>query len=110
MVLRIWRTGIDESRAADYLEFARRNSVPMFESQPGFAGVFFAARSGERAVVTLWETQAAADALETSESYQTTVAAIGRAGFLRGESAVEVFEIEGALTSGLTDGTWVTCT
>jgi heme-degrading monooxygenase HmoA len=98
MVLRIWRTGIDESRAADYLEFARDKSVPMFVSQLGFAGVFFAARPGERAVVTLWESRAAAEALETSESYRTTVAAIERTGFLWGESTVEVFEIEQALT------------
>jgi hypothetical protein len=35
-VLRIWQTGIDESRADEYREFARRRSTPMFSSQPGF--------------------------------------------------------------------------
>jgi heme-degrading monooxygenase HmoA len=95
-VLRIWRTGIDESRAGEYREFARRDSVPMFSSQPGFLGVFFAAAPRERAVVTLWESRAAAEALEASHSYRRTVAAIETAGFLDGESHVELFELHGA--------------
>lgn len=96
MVLRIWRTGIDESRAGEYREFARRNSVPMFSSQPGFLGVLFAAAPRERTVVTLWESRAAAEALEESGSYRHTVAAIEAAGFLDGESHIEIFELQGA--------------
>lgn len=95
-VLRIWRTGIDESRADEYREFARRNSVPMFSSQRGFLGVLFAAAPRQRAVVTLWASRAAADALERSSSYRHTVAAIEAAGFLDGESHVELFELQDA--------------
>lgn len=67
----------------------------MFASHPGFLGVFFAAAPGRRAVVTLWESRAAAEGLEQSESYRHTVAAIEAAGFLDGESHVELFELEG---------------
>lgn len=102
MIVRVWRTRIDESRADDYREFARDRSVPMFCSQPGFAGVLFGARDGERAVITIWADRTAAEALSNSESYQTTVAAIGASGLLIGESSVEIFELEGAvLDAGL---------
>ena len=97
MVLRIWRSGIDELRADEYREFARRRSVPMFSRQPGFLGVLFAAAPRQRAVVTLWESPAAAQALEEADSYLRTIAAIEAAGFLDGESHVETFELQGAL-------------
>ena len=96
MVLRTWRTGIDESRSDEYLEFAERNSIPMVRAQAGFVGVIFAAKAGERAVVTFWESAAAAQALEQSASYLRTVAALEAAGFLIGPSSVEAFELEGA--------------
>ena len=103
MVIRIWRTQLDESRAGEYLDFARTRSTPMFRSQPGFAGVLFAARPGEREVITFWEDRAAADALESSAEYRRTVAAIETAGFLKGPSVVNVFELEAAvLTRQLT--------
>jgi heme-degrading monooxygenase HmoA len=102
MILRVWRTRIDESRADDYREFARGRSVPMFRSQPGFVGGLFGARHGERAVITIWEDRTAAEVLSSSESYQITVAAIEASGFLIGESSVEMFELEGAvLDAGL---------
>jgi heme-degrading monooxygenase HmoA len=97
MILRIWRTGIDESCADDYAEFARTKSVPMFRSQAGFAGVIFAGRAGERAVLTLWDGRAAVEALDRSDSYKAIVAEIGAAGFLRGDSDVEVFELDAFL-------------
>jgi heme-degrading monooxygenase HmoA len=97
MVLRIWRSGIDEGRADEYREFARRSSVPMFSRQPGFLGVLFAAAPRQRAVMTLWESREAAKALEASDSYRRTVAAIEAAGFLCGESPVETLELQGAL-------------
>lgn len=96
LVLRIWQTGIDESRADEYRTFARRRSTPMFSSQPGFLGVVFAAAPRQRSVLTLWESRAAAHALEQSESYRHTVAAIEAAGFLVGASHVEIFELEAA--------------
>ena len=94
MIMRIWRTKIDQARALDYSEFARRHSLPMFRGQPGFRGVFFTAREEERAVVTLWEDIDAVTALNTSESYGRTVAAIEAAGFLLGESKVELLAVE----------------
>jgi len=96
MVLRLWKTRIDESRADEYLEFARTRSVPMFSSQRGFLGVVFLAAPGERLVVTIWESHEAAGDLEASPSYKATVAAIEATGFLEGESQVETFDLEDA--------------
>lgn len=103
MIMRIWRTEIDQAQARDYSEFARRHSLPMFREQPGFKGVFFTARSGERAVITIWDNTDAVTALDRSASYGRTVAAIRAAGFLRGESTVEVLEVEDGF---LEDGVW----
>jgi hypothetical protein len=41
MIVRIWRTGIDGSRAEDYERFARDRSLPMFRAQTGFRGALF---------------------------------------------------------------------
>jgi heme-degrading monooxygenase HmoA len=95
MILRIWRTLIDPSKRDDYLEFARSRSLPMFREQPGLRAVFFAADRADRAVVTLWDRGEDVEALDSSESYQQTVAAIEQAGFLRGDSTVELFDVEG---------------
>jgi hypothetical protein len=45
-------------------------------------------------VITLWDDAEAAAALDASETYAETVAAIVATGFLRGESTVEVFDVE----------------
>jgi heme-degrading monooxygenase HmoA len=100
MIVRTWLTRIDESRAADYEAFAQQRSLPMFRSMPGFAGVLFGARDGARVVITLWDDLQAIDALENSESYQSTVAAIAATGFLEGDSSVEVVELQGAFFAG----------
>jgi len=97
MIVRTWLTRIDESRAAEYAEFAQQRSLPMFQSQPGFAGVLFGAQPGNRVVITFWDDSRAIEALDTSESYQATVAAIEARGFLRGQSSVEVFEVQAAM-------------
>ena len=47
--------------------------------------------------MTLWESRAAAEALEASEPYRRTVAAIEAAGVLEGESHVETFDVQGTL-------------
>ena len=100
MIVRTWLTRIDESRAAEYAEFAQQRSLPMFQSQPGFAGVLFGAQPGNRVVITFWDDSRAIEALDTSESYQATVAAIEATGFLRGQSSVEVFEVQAAMLDG----------
>jgi heme-degrading monooxygenase HmoA len=95
MIARIWRTEIDETRADEYREFAHVRSLPMFRAQPGFAGVLFAAQGAQRAVISLWDNLAAAEALNHSPTYTATVAALEATGFLRGDSALEVLELEG---------------
>jgi heme-degrading monooxygenase HmoA len=96
MIMRIWRTGVDRARAAEYERFAMEESLPMFRAQPGFRGLLFGRNGGECIVTTLWEDHAAADALEGSARYRETVARIIAAGFLVGESEVERFEVHGS--------------
>jgi hypothetical protein len=95
MIARIWRTQIDQTRADDYRRFAHSKSLPMFRAQPGFAGVLFAAHMAERAVITLWNDVASAEALDHSQTYKSTVAEIEATGFLQGQSTVELLELEG---------------
>jgi heme-degrading monooxygenase HmoA len=102
MIVRIWRTHIDQARAGEYLDFAQSKSLPMFRAQPGFAGMLFAAHEAERAVLTLWDDLAAVEALNTSHAYTDTVEAIEATGVVRGPSTVEVLELEGGfLRDGL---------
>jgi len=37
MIVRIWRTHIDQACAGEYRDFAHSRSLPMFRMQPGFA-------------------------------------------------------------------------
>ena len=106
MIARIWRTQIDETRADDYRRFAHVKSLPMFRAQPGFVGVLFAANLAERAVITLWRDIASAQRLDQSETYKSTVAEIEATGFLRGESSVEVLELEGFFLEDATARSW----
>jgi hypothetical protein len=48
MIVRIWRTQIDQARAGEYRDFAHSRSLPMFRAQPGFAGALFAAQRAKR--------------------------------------------------------------
>ncbi|MDR6890962.1 MULTISPECIES: hypothetical protein [Variovorax] len=89
-VARLWRTRIDLSRAEEYERFAQSVSLEMFRSQPGFVAVTMYRRAEECAVLTLWETEAAAAALDCAESYLRTVAQINASGFLRPPQSVEV--------------------
>lgn len=95
MIARIWRTGLDESRADEYDHFAAERSLPMFRRQPGLLSVLFT-RSGEgRAVITFWTDRAAVDALESAPDYRETVAAISATGFLRAPQSVELLDVDG---------------
>lgn len=98
--MRIWRTKVDEGRAAEYERFAATESLPMFSGQPGFRGLLFGRAGTDCTVVTLWEDDAAADALEASPGYRDTVARIGAAGFLRGGSTVERMNVHGSRLPG----------
>jgi hypothetical protein len=99
MIVRIWRTRIDDRRATDYQSFARSKSLPMFRTQAGFAGLLFAGRGAERAVISFWHDLPSVEGLEVSDTYRATVAEIAATGLLEGESTVEVLEIDGGLSS-----------
>ena len=92
MIVRIWRTGLDESRADEYERFARERSLPMFQKQPGCVGVFFTRTEQGRAVITLWENETAVHQLESDPSYRATVEAITATRFLRRPQVVETLE------------------
>jgi heme-degrading monooxygenase HmoA len=93
MIMRIWRTQVDEARAAEYERFAAQQSLPMFRAHQGFEGHLFGRRGGDCVVVTIWKDDAAADALEASPRYRETVARITAAGFLTGPSQVDRFRV-----------------
>jgi len=103
VIVRIWTTGVDPQRADEYREFAAVRSLPMFRIQEGFRGVLFTERGSQFAVISLWRDRAAVDSLETSPTYQETVAAILATGFLTDEQRVDVFEVKGGeLTQAVT--------
>ena len=95
MLVRIWRTHIDEARAPEYEAFARQRSLPMFRAQQGFAGVLFARDDASCAVISFWRDAAAVDALAQSASYDETATALAATGMVVGAASVEVFELHG---------------
>lgn len=101
LVVRIWRSGLDESRAPEYEDFALRTSLPMFRRHVGFLGVLFAGTGGERTVITLWSDKAAVTALDASADYQSTVRAIEATGFLRPPLRVELLPVHSSWTEPL---------
>jgi hypothetical protein len=101
LAVRIWRTGLDESRAPEYEDFALRISLPMFRHHAGFLGVLFAGTGPERTVITLWSGQAAVAALEESADYQATVRSIEATGFLRPPQRLEVLDVHSSWTAPL---------
>jgi heme-degrading monooxygenase HmoA len=93
MIARIWRTTVDSQRAADYEDFARTVSLPMFRQQQGYAGVIMG-RSGDSCIVmTLWHSKSDVDALDRSRSYKNAVQQILAKGFLLGEQTTEAFDV-----------------
>ncbi len=101
LVVRIWRTGLDELRAPEYEDFALGISLPMFRRHGGFLGVLFAGTGAERTVITLWSDRAAAAALDASADYQATVRAIEATGFLRPPQRLELLDVHGSWTEPL---------
>lgn len=102
MILRIWRAELHPGRLAQYEEFAREQSLPMFRKQRGLLGVMFSRASNCALVLTLWENQGAISTLEASPTYRDTVTRIHQAGLVRGNGTVELFDVHGGmLTSAL---------
>jgi heme-degrading monooxygenase HmoA len=99
VIVRIWRTGIDEARADEYERFASERSLAMFQRREGCLGVLFTHAETGRAVISLWTDRAAVDRLESDREYQATVAAILEAGFLRSPQVVETFGATGGWLS-----------
>ena len=99
MIMRIWRTQVDEARAVEYERFAAEESLPMFRAHRGFQGHLFGRRGADCVVVTIWEDDAAVDALEASPRYRDTVARINAAGFLVGPSKADRFQLHGDMAS-----------
>jgi heme-degrading monooxygenase HmoA len=95
MIMRIWRTQVDVTRATEYERFATEQSLPMFRANRGFSGLLFGRHGADCIVITLWEDEAAADALEDSPRYRDTVARISTTGFLAGPSRIERFTLHG---------------
>jgi hypothetical protein len=83
VIVRIWRAEIDPSRAEEYERFAHERSLPMFRSHAGFRGCALVRLGADCTVVTLWERPEDAAALEDSNRYRETVAAIMATGFVR---------------------------
>lgn len=83
MIVRVWKATIDPARAAEYEHFAHTRSLPMFRSHNGFRGCAFLRDGADCTVVTLWADSDDVTALEASDLYHETVAAIMAAGFIR---------------------------
>jgi heme-degrading monooxygenase HmoA len=83
VIVRVWRARIDPARADEYERFARERSLPMFRSHDGFRGCAFLRDGAECTVITLWAEAADVAALESSDRYRETVAAIMETGFIR---------------------------
>ena len=99
-VARLWIASIDDARAEDYERFAREVSLPMFRRQPGFEGALMFRSGGDCAVLTLWGSDAEANALLESPLYQGTVAEIQNLGLLTGSQNVELFDVHLADLAG----------
>jgi heme-degrading monooxygenase HmoA len=97
VIARIWQTSLHADRLGEYDSFARERSLPMFQSQDGLLGVLLLGEGTERRVLTLWRDETAIDALESSESYRATVAALIDTGILVPDSQSTVLH---AVTGG----------
>lgn len=87
MIARIWQARIDPRRGVDYDRFAHERSLPTFQAHHGFLGCAFLGDGEQRTVLTLWAAEADIEALEQSERYLDTVAAISDSGFVLSTAA-----------------------
>ncbi|GAA5123688.1 hypothetical protein GCM10023339_43980 [Alloalcanivorax gelatiniphagus] len=95
MLVKIWAVTVDPTRVAEYREFVRTRSQPMFEQQSGFLDVvFLESEDGLRhAAVSTWSDRTALAALDTSESYRVTASALLGSGMVVGEPDVHVWHV-----------------
>ena len=100
MIVRIWRTRVDPEREEEYERFTQEHSLPMFHQQRGLLGVLLLHGPEEWAALTMWESMAAVEALESSPTYAKTVHRLEGSGLLTGEQSVEVFEVHGGFLRG----------
>ncbi len=100
MIVRIWRTQVDPTREEEYERFTQEHSLPMFHQQKGLLGVLLLHGPEDRAALTMWESVAAVEALESSSTYAETVHRLEGSGLLMGEHSVEVFEVHGGFLRG----------
>jgi hypothetical protein len=101
MIARLWQTGIDPARGAEYDAFAATYSRPMFAAVPGCLGALFLGTGEVRSVLSLWADAASIDALESSPLYRETVTRFQATGILREPQTVELFEVTGGTVSAL---------
>ncbi|WP_432512910.1 antibiotic biosynthesis monooxygenase family protein [Kineococcus sp. SYSU DK001] len=101
MILRVWRTEVDEARAAEYERFAREVSLPMFTRHEGHLGVLMGRQGSRCVVITCWRTAADVAALEASEDYRDVVARIVAAGFAEPGQSTETFDAHLSEVGGL---------
>ncbi|MFN8377019.1 MAG: antibiotic biosynthesis monooxygenase [Anaerolineae bacterium] len=94
MIVRIWRTEVNPSRMAEFEEFERQHSMPMFRHQSGCLGVFFVRTPHDCAVISLWRDMASVEHLNHSPSYTQTVQRLLGTGMLHGKQVVEVFDVQ----------------
>jgi|SRR6266481_3250441 len=101
MIARLWQTGIDPARGAEYDAFAATYSRPMFAALGGCLGAFFLGTGEVRSVLSLWADSASIDSLESSPLYRKTVARFQATGVLREPQTVELFEVTGGTVNAL---------
>jgi heme-degrading monooxygenase HmoA len=95
MIVRFWKTRVDENRITEYEQNERNRSTPMFHRQPGCLGVLFL-RGGENCfALTFWKDLESVERLKTSESYLEASAFYSNSGMLLGEPSLQVFEVKG---------------
>jgi len=101
MIARLWKTGIDPARTAEYDAFADGYSRPMFAALPGCLGAIFLGNADVRWVLSLWSDPASIEALRSASLYRDTVARLQATGILRDPQTVELFEVTGGTVHAL---------
>lgn len=99
MIVRMWTASVAEDRITDYERFAATESLAMFKSQRGNLGVFFTRRESTCTVVSLWDSDAAIEALTASPTYERTVRRIMATGFIVGVATTTTWECHGGWIS-----------